>query len=42
VDFVVREEEGYRGWVNLLNIESPGLTSCLAIAERVRGLLYGR
>ncbi|KAK0629944.1 FAD dependent oxidoreductase [Bombardia bombarda] len=40
VDFVIRKEEGYEGWVNLLNIESPGLTSCLAIAERVRGLLY--
>ncbi|XWW99533.1 hypothetical protein V2A60_007543 [Cordyceps javanica] len=41
VDFVVREEEGYRGWVNLLGIESPGLTSALAIAERVEGILYG-
>lgn len=41
VDFVVREEEGYRGWVNLLGIESPGLTSCLAIAERVGGMVYG-
>ncbi|KAK1829027.1 FAD dependent oxidoreductase [Podospora conica] len=40
VDFVVREEDGYEGWVNLLAIESPGLTSCLAIAERVRGLVY--
>ncbi|KAK1759276.1 NAD dehydrogenase [Echria macrotheca] len=38
VDFVIRKEEGYRGWVNLLNIESPGLTSCLAIAEHVRML----
>lgn len=41
VDFVIRKEEGYEGWVNLLNIESPGLTSSLAIAERVEGLLYG-
>jgi L-2-hydroxyglutarate oxidase LhgO len=40
VDFVIQKEEGYRGWINLLNIESPGLTSCLAIAERVRKLLY--
>jgi L-2-hydroxyglutarate oxidase LhgO len=40
VDFVIQKEEGYHGWVNLLNIESPGLTSCLAIAERVRSLLY--
>lgn len=40
VDFVIQKEEGYQGWVNLLNIESPGLTSCLAIAEKVRDLLY--
>ncbi|KAL2131526.1 hypothetical protein VTI74DRAFT_4926 [Chaetomium olivicolor] len=40
VDFVIQKEEGYQGWVNLLNIESPGLTSCLAIAEKVRTLLY--
>lgn len=39
-DFVIRREEGYDGWVNLLGIESPGLTSCLAIGERVEGLLY--
>ncbi|KAF6815426.1 putative FAD dependent oxidoreductase [Colletotrichum sojae] len=40
-DFIVRKEGGYEGWVNLLGIESPGLTSCLAIAERVSKLLYG-
>ncbi|OJD15519.1 hypothetical protein AJ78_04215 [Emergomyces pasteurianus Ep9510] len=40
-DFVVREEEGFEGFVNLLGIESPGLTSALAIGERVEGLLYG-
>ncbi|KAG8166896.1 hypothetical protein KVR01_002585 [Diaporthe batatas] len=39
-DFVVRLEEGYEGWVNLLGIESPGLTSSLAIGEMVEGLLY--
>ncbi|KAL2256776.1 hypothetical protein VTK26DRAFT_1146 [Humicola hyalothermophila] len=40
VDFVIQKEEGYQGWINLLNIESPGLTSCLAIADMVRKLLY--
>lgn len=40
VDFVIQKEEGYQGWINLLNIESPGLTSSLAIAEKVRKLLY--
>jgi len=30
---------GLPGLVNLFGIESPGLTSCLAIAERVVGLL---
>lgn len=40
-DFVIRKEEGYENWVNLLGIESPGLTSSLAIAERVDGLIRG-
>ncbi|RPA94507.1 FAD dependent oxidoreductase [Choiromyces venosus 120613-1] len=40
VDFVIQEEEGYGGFVNLLGIESPGLTSSLAIAEMVEGILY--
>ncbi|OTB05490.1 hypothetical protein M426DRAFT_319754 [Hypoxylon sp. CI-4A] len=40
VDFHIREEDGFRGWVNLLGIESPGLTSCLAIGELVRDMLY--
>ncbi|EGS21517.1 uncharacterized protein CTHT_0033760 [Thermochaetoides thermophila DSM 1495] len=40
IDFVIQREEGYHGWINLLGIESPGLTSSLAIAEKVRKLLY--
>ncbi|KAL7275798.1 Vacuolar protein sorting-associated protein 52 [Rhizina undulata] len=40
VDFVIRKEEGFDGFVNLLGIESPGLTSSLAIAEMVEELLY--
>ncbi|QSZ33817.1 hypothetical protein DSL72_005389 [Monilinia vaccinii-corymbosi] len=42
-DFVIRDMgvEGWKGWVNLLGIESPGLTSSLAIAEYAEGLLYG-
>lgn len=39
-DFVIRREEGCEGFVNLLGIESPGLTSNLAIGEMVEGLLY--
>jgi 2-hydroxyglutarate dehydrogenase len=38
-DFVIREEEGYPGFVNLLNIESPGLTASMAIAEYVEEIL---
>ncbi|KAI0850510.1 FAD dependent oxidoreductase [Daldinia vernicosa] len=41
VDFYIRKEDGFEGWVNLLGIESPGLTSCLAIGEMVRDMLYG-
>ncbi len=42
-DFVIREESdrGLPGLIDLVGIESPGLTSCLAIAERVKGLLAG-
>jgi L-2-hydroxyglutarate oxidase LhgO len=40
-DFVVAEEShrGLPGWVNLVGIESPGLTASLAIAEHVASLL---
>lgn len=42
-DFYIKEEreDGFPGLVNLLAIESPGLTSSLAIAEYVDDLLYG-
>lgn len=40
LDFIIRKEEGVEGFVNLLGIESPGLTSSLAIAEMVDQLLY--
>ena len=40
-DFIIQEEgdRGLSGLVNLVGIESPGLTSCLAIAEAVDRLL---
>jgi L-2-hydroxyglutarate oxidase LhgO len=40
-DFVIREESanGFPGFINLIGIESPGLTSCLAIARHVAGLI---
>ncbi|KAK2626411.1 hypothetical protein QTJ16_004673 [Diplocarpon rosae] len=41
-DFIIRREEGYEGFVNLLGIESPGLTASLAIAEEVGELVYGK
>jgi len=42
-DFVVREESeaGFPAFVNLIGIESPGLTAAPAIAERVVELLAG-
>lgn len=42
-DFVIAEESGrgMPGFVNLVGIDSPGLTSALAIAEHVAGLLKG-
>ena len=40
IDFYIKKEEGVDGFVNLLGIESPGLTSSLAIANHVYDLLY--
>lgn len=39
-DFYIKREASIEGFVNLLGIESPGLTSSLAIAEMVHGLLH--
>jgi L-2-hydroxyglutarate oxidase LhgO len=40
-DFVIRHEEdrGFPGLINLIGIESPGLTSCLAIGRTVERIL---
>jgi L-2-hydroxyglutarate oxidase LhgO len=40
-DFVIQEEagRGLPGLVNLVGMESPALTSCLAIAEEVERIL---
>ena len=40
-DFVIRRDEQHGACVHLLGIDSPGLTSSLAIARRVRELLLG-
>ena len=38
-DFVIREEEKCPGLINLIGIESPGLTASVPIAEMVRDLV---
>jgi L-2-hydroxyglutarate oxidase LhgO len=40
-DFLIQEESsrGLPGWINLIGMESPGLTSSLAIAKRVAEIL---
>ena len=40
-DFVIKEESasGFPGLINLLGIESPGLTACLAIARHVKDMI---
>jgi L-2-hydroxyglutarate oxidase LhgO len=43
-DFIINEEsdKGFPGVINLLGIESPGLTASIAIAKYVKKLLSGR
>ena len=43
-DFIINEEsdKGFPGVINLLGIESPGLTASMAIAKYVKKLLSGR
>ncbi|KAI1148551.1 FAD dependent oxidoreductase [Nemania diffusa] len=41
LDFHIKMEDGYVGWVNMLGMESPGLTSSIAIGDHVRDLFYG-
>jgi len=40
-DFIIQEESsrGFPNFINLIGIESPGLTACLAIARLVRTML---
>ena len=40
-DFIIQTEEihGIKGLINLFGIESPGLTSSLAIGETIRSIL---
>jgi L-2-hydroxyglutarate oxidase LhgO len=40
-DFIIRDEKdtGYPGLINLIGMESPGLTSCIAIARHVSSLV---
>jgi len=42
VDFVIvhEKEKGLEGFVNLIGIESPGLTASPAIARYVESLLF--
>jgi len=40
-DFVIKEEKelGLEGFINLIGIESPGLTAAPAIAKMVKGMI---
>jgi L-2-hydroxyglutarate oxidase LhgO len=38
-DFVIQQDIRYKNWINLIGMESPGLTACLAIAKYVKELV---
>jgi L-2-hydroxyglutarate oxidase LhgO len=40
-DFLIRDEKesGFPGFINLIGIESPGLTSCIAIGRYVKNIV---
>ncbi len=40
-DFIIQNEykKGYRNFINLIGLDSPGLTSCLAIAKYVKSII---
>ncbi|MFC1867597.1 NAD(P)/FAD-dependent oxidoreductase [Thermodesulfobacteriota bacterium] len=38
-DFIIEADPSQPNMINLLGIDSPGLTSCLAIARRVKGMV---
>lgn len=40
-DFIIRNEsdKGFDGFINLIGIESPGLTASLAIAKKVKDII---
>lgn len=40
-DFVIREEPGCPGLIDLIGIESPGMTASMPIARRVAGMVCG-
>ncbi|QLG72448.1 hypothetical protein HG535_0D01560 [Zygotorulaspora mrakii] len=39
-DFYIKEEDGFPGFVNLLGIESPGLTASIAIGRYVKRIYH--
>ena len=38
-DFVIKNEIGFKNFINLIGIDSPGLTSCLSIAKYVESII---
>jgi L-2-hydroxyglutarate oxidase LhgO len=41
-DFVIKDEiyRGMAGFINLIGIESPGLTASLSIAKHVKSMIH--
>lgn len=38
-DYIIRHDRNHRGFINLVGIDSPGLTACIAIGKHVKSML---
>lgn len=40
-DYIIKQDRNHGRFINLIGIDSPGLTSCLALGRYVKAMLMG-